>query len=178
MPEALLIIDVQHDFLPPNGALAVPDGDQVIEPINELAHDPRFALVIATRDWHPPDHSSFAGHDGPWPEHCVRDTPGAQLDERLARDAIDVVIDKGTARERAGYSGFENAQLRDLLRREHVDSVTIAGLATDFCVKATAEDALHEGLTVNLVTAGLRGIDPEASAAALRELSAAGAHVR
>lgn len=177
MTEALLIIDVQSDFLA-TGALAVPGGDQVIEPINALARDPRFAVVIATRDWHPPDHSSFAGQGGAWPEHCVRDTPGAQLHTDLERGAIDAVIDKGTAPDGEGYSAFESPELRELLRREHVDAVTITGLATDFCVRATAADALREGLTVTLVTAGMRGIDPETSAAALRELSEAGAHVR
>ena len=74
MPEALLIVDVQNDFLP-GGALAVPGGDEVIDPINALAADPRFAVVIATRDWHPPDHRSFVEHGGPWPPHCVQGTP-------------------------------------------------------------------------------------------------------
>jgi len=93
MPEALLIIDVQNDFLP-GGALAVPDGDEVIAPINALAADPRFAVVIATRDWHPPDHQSFAEQGGPWPAHCVQGTSGAELTDRLNREAIDAVIDK------------------------------------------------------------------------------------
>src|ERR1700733_3185695 len=97
MTEALLIVDVQNDFLP-GGALAVPDGDQVIDRINALAADPRFAVVIATRDWHPPDHDSFEAQGGPWPEHCVRDTPGAQLSDRLDRAHIDAVVDKGTER--------------------------------------------------------------------------------
>jgi nicotinamidase/pyrazinamidase len=176
MPEALLIIDVQDDFLP-GGALAVPDGDAVIVPINALAADERFDVVVATRDWHPPDHSSFRDQGGPWPAHCVRDTPGAQLDARLHGDAIDAVIDKGTSREGPGYSAFESDELRDLLRQEQVVAVTIAGLATDFCVKATAEDALREGLVVSIATDAIRGIDAGASARTLRSLAAAGAHV-
>src|SRR5205085_1425564 len=96
MADALLIIDVQNDFMPPDGALAVACGDEVIEPINALARSGSFDLIIATRDWHPPDHHSFRGKGGPWPEHCVRDTPGAQLASRLERDAIALLIDKCT----------------------------------------------------------------------------------
>ena len=177
MIEALVIVDLQNDFLPPDGALAVPDGDQVIEPINELARDDRFRLVVATRDWHPPDHSSFAEQGGPWPPHCVRDTPGAQLDARLDRSAIDAVIDKGTDRDGAGYSAFESEKLRDLLRDEHIEAVTIVGLATDFCVKATAQDALGAGLRVTIASTGIRGIDEHGSAAALEALTDGGARV-
>ncbi len=176
MAEALLIIDVQNDFLP-GGALAVPAGDEVITPISALARDPRFAVVAATRDWHPPDHSSFTSEGGPWPAHCVRDTPGAQLDERLDRGAIDAVIDKGTGRGGPGYSGFENPELAALLREHGVDRVTVVGLATDFCVRASALDALHAGLDVTIARDAVRGIDPEGSSAALAELAAAGAHL-
>jgi nicotinamidase/pyrazinamidase len=174
MPEALLIIDVQNDFLP-GGALAVPGGDEVIDPINALAADPRFAVVIATRDWHPADHSSFAEQGGPWPAHCVQGTPGAELTDRLNRDAIDAVIDTGTTPEAEGYSGFENPELRELLRLEQVSAVTIVGLATDVCVKHTAADALRETLQVTIVRDGVRGIDANDSEAALAGLSESGA---
>src|SRR2546429_8835776 len=103
MAGALLIVDVQNDFVPPDGALAVSGGDQVIEPINALARSGSFDLIVATRDWHPPDHYSFRDQGGPWPEHCVRGTWGAQLDSRLERDVIDVVIDTGTPRGASGY---------------------------------------------------------------------------
>jgi nicotinamidase/pyrazinamidase len=174
--EALLIIDVQNDFLP-GGALAVPDGDRVIEPINALARDGGFALVIATRDWHPPDHSSFAAQGGPWPVHCVRDTHGAQLDDRLDREAIDHVIDKGTGRDGAGYSAFESAELRPLLAERGITAVTVVGLATDYCVRASAADALDAGLEVTIATDAVRGIDPAGCEAALGELAAGGARV-
>jgi nicotinamidase/pyrazinamidase len=174
MPEALLIIDVQNDFLP-GGALAVPGGDEVIDPINALAGDPSFAVVIATRDWHPADHSSFAEQGGPWPAHCVQGTPGAELTDRLNRDAIDAVIDTGTTPEAEGYSGFENPELRELLRLEQVSAVTIVGLATDVCVKHTAADALRETLQVTIVRDGVRGIDANDSEAALAGLSESGA---
>jgi nicotinamidase/pyrazinamidase len=176
MPEALLIVDVQNDFLP-GGALAVPDGDAVIDPINALVADPRFAIVLATRDWHPPDHNSFAEQGGPWPPHCVQDTPGAELTDRLDRDAIDAVIDTGTTPEAEGYSGFENDELRELLRLEQIDALTIVGLATDVCVKHTAADALRETLRVTIETDAVRGIDADESAHALKELSEAGALV-
>jgi nicotinamidase/pyrazinamidase len=176
MTEALLIVDVQHDFLPA-GALAVPDGDRVIAAINALAADPRFAVVIATRDWHPPHHQSFTGQGGPWPAHCVQGTAGAELDERLDRAAIDAVIDKGTDPAADGYSAFEGDDLRELLRQEQVTAVTIVGLATDYCVKHTARDALAEGLTVTIDSRGVRGIDARGSAEALRELAAAGARI-
>lgn len=176
MPEALLIIDVQNDFLP-GGALAVPDGDQVIAPINALSADPRFAVVLATRDWHPPDHHSFAEQGGPWPAHCVQGSPGAELTERLDRDAIDAVIDTGTTPEAEGYSGFENDELRELLRQEQVQAVTIVGLATDVCVKHTAHDAIREGLRVTIERGGVRGINAQDSADALAGLAEAGAVV-
>ncbi|MBV9817160.1 MAG: isochorismatase family protein [Solirubrobacterales bacterium] len=176
MPEALLIIDVQNDFLP-DGALAVPDGDQVIGPINALAADPRFDVVVATRDWHPADHDSFVDQGGPWPAHCVQGTPGAELSADLRREAIDAVIDTGTVRGDEGYSGFEGEELRELLRSEQVDAVTIVGLATDVCVKHTAADALREGLQVTIETAGVRGIDARDSREALRGLAESGAQV-
>jgi nicotinamidase/pyrazinamidase len=176
MTEALLIVDVQNDFLP-GGALAVPDGDQVIDRINALAADPRFAVVIATRDWHPPDHDSFEAQGGPWPEHCVRDTPGAQLSDRLDRAHIDAVVDKGTERGAEGYSGFETEELLELLRLEHVTAVTIVGLATDVCVYHTARDALRQALAVTIDTDASRGIDAENTEKALRELAGAGAQL-
>ena len=94
MAEALVIVDFQNDFTP-GGALAVPEGDTIARRINELAADPRFDLVVATRDWHPANHGSFAEQGGPWPVHCVQDSEGAQLHPALARDQVDVVVDKG-----------------------------------------------------------------------------------
>jgi nicotinamidase/pyrazinamidase len=176
MPEALLIVDVQNDFLS-GGALAVPNGDEVVGAINALATDERFAVVIATRDWHPPDHASFTDQGGPWPAHCVQGTPGAELTDRLNREAIDAVIDTGTTPDAEGYSGFENPELRELLRLEQITAVTIVGLATDVCVKHTAADALRETLRVTIATDGVRGIDAQDSTDALDELSAAGAIV-
>ena len=177
MAQALFIVDLQNDFLP-GGALAVPAGDEVIAPINELASDVRFALKIATRDWHPADHSSFEQWGGPWPAHCVHDTFGAQLDDRLDLDLVDVIIDKGIEPEASGYSAFERPELADLLRCRGIDAVTVVGLATDFCVVNTAQGALHEGLSVTVDRAAIRGIDAGGSDAALADLAAGGATIR
>ena len=177
MALALLIVDVQNDFLP-GGALAVPDGDQVIAPINALAAEPRFDVVIATRDWHPAGHSSFADQGGPWPAHCVQGTSGAELSEQLDRSLIDAVIDKGTTPEADGYSAFSSELLRELLREEEVVAVAVVGLATDYCVRQTAADALREGLIVTIESAAIRGIDADGSRAALAQLAAAGAVIR
>jgi nicotinamidase/pyrazinamidase len=173
---ALLIIDVQNDFMP-GGALAVPDGDRVIAPINELIGSGAFDLVVATRDWHPPDHSSFASHGGPWPAHCVAGTPGAQLDARLALDRIGAIVDKGTRRDTEGYSAFEAGALRELLRDARIDRVAVSGVATDYCVRASALDAVAEGLEVTVHAGATRGIEPATTRRALEELAAAGARV-
>jgi nicotinamidase/pyrazinamidase len=176
MAEALLIIDFQNDFTP-GGALAVPDGDAVADHLNELASSDRFDLVVATRDWHPPDHSSFAAQGGPWPEHCVAGTDGAQLNPSLDAARVDIVLDKGTVPDTEGYSGFDGTDLATLLRERGIDRVVVAGLATDYCVRATALDALREGFAVTVDEAGSRGIDPGDAARALDEVRAAGGMV-
>ena len=143
--DALVVVDVQHDFLP-GGALGVAEGERIFAPIDELA--PRFARVYATRDWHPADHSSFVQHGGPWPVHCVAGSHGAAFDERLALDDVDVVIDKGADRQTDGYSGFAATSLHADLRAHGVRRVFVCGLATDYCVKATALDAKAAGFDV------------------------------
>jgi nicotinamidase/pyrazinamidase len=175
---ALVIVDFQNDFCP-GGALAVPDGDAIAGRINELAASDEFDFVVATRDWHPPDHSSFAEQGGPWPVHCVADTPGAQLHEALDPTPIDAVVDKGQDRETEGYSGFEGTRLASLLRERGVDHVTVVGLATDYCVKNTALDALREGFNVTVDSTATRGVDvePDDSTRALEAVRAAGASV-
>jgi nicotinamidase/pyrazinamidase len=176
MPEALVIVDFQNDFTP-GGALAVPDGDAIAPRLNELIASGRFDLVVATRDWHPPEHSSFAAEGGRWPAHCVADSPGAQLHEGLDTARVDVVVDKGTDPATEGYSGFDGTGLEALLRVRGIDRVTVAGLATDYCVRATALDALRAGFDVTVDEAASRGIDPGDSARALDEVRAAGGAV-
>jgi nicotinamidase/pyrazinamidase len=177
MAQALLIMDVQNDFLP-GGALAVPAGDDVVAPINALATTERFALAIATRDWHPADHSSFVQQGGPWPAHCVHDTLGAQLNEGLDLDRVDVILDKGIEPAASGYSAFERPELTELLQSRGIDAVTVVGLATDFCVVQTAQAALDAGLAVTVDRAAIRGIDAEGSERALADLLAGGATIR
>ncbi len=179
MTQALLIVDFQRDFTPPDGALAVPGGDAIAPRLNELAADARYDIVIATRDWHPPDHGSFRAHGGPWPEHCVRDTEGAQLHPALDRARIDAVIDKGQRRDTEGYSAFENPELGQRLRENGVTAVTVVGLATDYCVLNTARDALREGLAVTVDTSATRAVDagPGDGERALSELRGLGAIV-
>jgi nicotinamidase/pyrazinamidase len=178
MPEALIIVDFQNDFTP-GGALAVKDGDLIADRVNELAADPRFDLVVATRDWHPADHGSFAERGGPWPVHCVQGSEGAELHPALDRSEVDVIIDKGTDPGTEGYSGFEGTTLDELLRQRNIDGVTVVGLATDYCVKNTALDALREGLNVTVDRAGVRGVEVEEgdSERALDEVRGAGGTV-
>jgi nicotinamidase/pyrazinamidase len=162
MGEALVIVDFQNDFTP-GGALAVPHGDEIAGRVRELAESGRYELVVATRDWHPPDHGSFdtAHPPGPWPPHCVQGTPGAELHESAPRERIDVVVDKGQDPGTEGYSGFEATGLEQLLRDRGIDRVTLVGLATDYCVKNTALDALRAGFEVAVDREGVRGIDVE-----------------
>ena len=175
MGEALLVIDFQNDFVP-GGALPVPDGDAIASRVRELIDSGRFDLVVATRDWHPPDHASFAAQGGPWPPHCVQGSPGAELHASLDRSKVDHVVDVGSGQSDEGYSGFEKSDLADILKQNDIDKVTVVGLATDYCVRATALDALKEGFEVTVDEAGVRGIDvePGDSDRALAEIKAAG----
>jgi nicotinamidase/pyrazinamidase len=178
MARALVIVDYQNDFTPPDGALAVRGGDAIAGYLNELARSGDYDLVVATRDWHPPDHGSFAP-SGPWPVHCVQGTPGAELHEGLDTNAVDLVLDKGQDPQTEGYSAFEKTELETILRDHGIDEVTVVGLATDYCVRNTALDALAHGFRVSVDPEGVRGVDaqPGDSQRALDELREAGAVV-
>jgi len=174
--DALIAVDVQRDFCP-GGALAVADGDQVVEPVNRLAA--ACGLVVATRDWHPADHLSFAIHGGPWPVHCVQDTPGAELHPGVDRDRIDLVLDKGQTPELEGYSAFERTELKRWLRERDVTTVHVAGLALDYCVRATALDAARAGFDVVVHRDATRAVEvnPGDGQRTVDELRAAGVSV-
>lgn len=196
--EALIVVDVQNDFLP-GGALAVPEGDAVIPVINRMMPD--FDLVVATQDWHPADHESFAvRHEGRapgdvidlhgleqilWPEHCVQNSPGASFAAALDVAGIDHIVRKGFDPAVDSYSGFydngrRNATgLESYLRERGVDRVVVCGLATDYCVKFTALDALHLGFGVTLVRDATRGVGLHQGDVdkALRDVEAAGGKV-
>ena len=176
MGEVLLIIDFQNDFTP-GGALAVAEGDTIADRINELAASGRYDLVIATRDWHPPDHNSFAARGGPWPVHCVQDSPGAAFHPALNQAAIHKIIDTGYRPELEGYSAFEATELADLLHDRGIKKVTVVGLATDYCVKDTVLDALREGFEVEIDTDAMRAVNvqPGDDERAIEAMLAAGA---
>jgi len=178
MARALVIVDYQNDFNP-GGALAVAGGDAIAERLNELARSGGYDLVVATRDWHPPDHGSFAAQGGPWPEHCVQGTPGAELHPALDQAQVDVVVDKGQDRTTEGYSGFDATNLAELLRERAVDHVTVVGLATDYCVKNTALDALRAGFGVTVDSTAVRPVEvePGDGRRALEEVRAAGGSI-
>jgi nicotinamidase/pyrazinamidase len=179
MSRALIVVDYQNDFTPPDGALAVPEGDEIAGRINTLAASGDYDLVVATRDWHPPDHGSFAEQGGPWPVHCVADTDGAQLHPALDASKVDVIVDKGQDPGTEGYSGFDGTNLAELLHERGIGELTIVGLATDYCVKQTALEALQEGFAVTVDSTAVRGVEvePGDSRRALEEIRAAGAGI-
>jgi len=172
---ALIIVDFQNDFTP-GGELAVEDGASIAGKINALAASGDYDLVVATRDWHPADHSSFKVNGGPWPVHCVAGTIGAQLHPDLDQTRIDVIVDKGQDVATDGYSGFAGTDLQEILRERGITQVTVVGLATDYCVKNTALDALRAGFAVTVDTNAVRGVEIEAgdSEQALAEVRTAG----
>jgi nicotinamidase/pyrazinamidase len=186
--DALLIVDFQNDFCP-GGALPVPGGDRIADALNPLLD--RFELVIATRDWHPAGHGSFVGaevdparwrgSDPPaiWPPHCVQGTEGAELHPRLDRSRLHLVVDKGQDPMSQGYSAFQDSALEAALRERGVDRLWIAGLATDYCVRASTLDALALGLEVTVIEDAVRGIDahPGDCERAIEEMRAAGARL-
>jgi nicotinamidase/pyrazinamidase len=195
--DVLIVVDVQHDFLP-GGALAVPDGDAVIEPINRLAK--RFRHVVLTQDWHPEGHASFASshpakqpfemadlHYGPqvlWPDHCVQGTSGAEISRDIDIPHAQLVIRKGYNAGIDSYSGFKEADrrtstgLEGYLKERGFRRVFCAGLALDFCVAWTAVDAAGAGFETYLIEDASRPIDTNGSLEkAWRELEAAGVRV-
>ena len=193
--KALIVVDVQNDFIP-GGALAVPEGDKVVPVCNQLMS--LFELVVATQDWHPKNHASFASnHPGHsvgevidlhglpqvlWPVHCVQGTRGAEFVPGLAVDRFDHVFRKGTDAGIDSYSGFfDNGHRRatgmgDWLKERGVRDIYVMGLATDYCVKFTAMDGRGLGFNVWLVEDGCRGVELKAGdvARAVEEMRGAG----
>ncbi|MDB6135897.1 MAG: isochorismatase hydrolase [Verrucomicrobiales bacterium] len=196
--KTLVLIDIQNDFLP-GGALAVPEGDLIVPVVNRLL--PEFDLIVATQDWHPADHGSFAAsHPGQavysqgelnglpqtfWPVHCVRNTGGALFAPGLETRRIARVFPKGMDAGIDSYSGlFDNGHrvstgMGEWLKTAGALELWVAGLATDYCVKFTVLDALREGFGVNVLSQACRGVDLTAGdcARALEEMRAAGAKV-
>ena len=171
--DALLVVDVQNDFCP-GGALAVPDGDKVVPVINFL--EPLFGKIFTTQDWHPPNHVSFKTRGGDWPPHCVAGTKGAEFHPALNTGKA-VHILKGDRPDEEAYSGFQGTDLADRLKNAGVQRIFVCGLATDYCVRATALDGLKSGFRVVVVTDAVRGVEVKRgdSEAALTEMKDAGA---
>ncbi|MEM8894339.1 MAG: bifunctional nicotinamidase/pyrazinamidase [Bacteroidota bacterium] len=197
--KALIIVDVQNDFLP-GGTLAVPNGDQIIPFINSIQS--KYDLVVATQDWHPSDHGSFAANNigkkpGDmselaglpqimWPVHCVQFTKGAELAASLELKFIDKVFTKGEDAQIDSYSGlYDNGKRRstglgEYLKEKEVDQVDVVGLAADYCVKYTAIDAQQFGFQTTVLKEGTRAVNlqPDDFDLAMSELSDAGVNVR
>lgn len=158
--DALLVVDVQRDFLP-GGNLAVREGDAVVPVLNryiDLARK-KGLPILASRDWHPERHCSFKEQGGPWPPHCVADTPGAQFAKDLRLPPGTVVIDKATRPEVDAYSAFSGTTLADRLRALGVKRVLIGGLTTDYCVVNSVRDALREGFEVVVLADAIRAVN-------------------
>jgi nicotinamidase/pyrazinamidase len=158
--DCLLVIDIQNDFLP-GGSLAVPHGKEVIQPLNDyIAAFIAISLpVVASRDWHPPDHCSFRANGGPWPAHCVQETFGAEFAEELELPTDIYIVSKAAASDRESYSDFDGTGLADYLRSRNVKRMFVGGLATEYCVLATVEDALRKGFQVVLLIDAVRAIN-------------------
>ena len=206
--KVLILVDIQNDFCP-GGALAVPEGDLVVPVANKLIASGEYDLVIATKDWHPAHHVSFAdNHEGRevfqqielssgpqtlWPRHCVEGTPGAELHDGLLKDRIDHIVHKGTDPSIDSYSGFfdnnhqKETPLQGVLQKEcdarqvarHDVTVTVCGLALDYCVAATARDAANLGFKTEVVIDGCRAVNITAGddMRSLRELAGLGVEI-
>lgn len=194
--KALLLIDIQNDFIP-GGALAVPQGDQVIDLANKLQQ--HFNLVVATQDWHPQEHKSFASnHSGKqtfdvidldgleqvlWPIHCLQGTAGADFHPDLESTRIEAIFRKGTDPAIDSYSGFyDNGHLKstglaDYLRGKKVTQVYLAGLAADYCVYFSALDAIKEGFKTFLIEDATRPINAEEFEKAKEEIKSRGGYI-
>lgn len=178
--DALIVVDVQNDFLP-GGRLAVPAGNEVVPVLNQYLV--RFAArrlpVFATRDWHAADHCSFVAQGGPWPPHCVAETAGAAFASALVLPPGSTVISKATRSNKDAYSGFSDTDLALCLREASVERVFVGGLATDYCVLQTVLDALRAGFSCVLLLDAVRPVDvhPGDGATAIRSMRDAGAQI-
>jgi nicotinamidase/pyrazinamidase len=176
--DALIIVDLQNDFLP-GGKLGVENGDVVITPLNHYIES--FHLkglpIYATRDWHPQKHCSFKEQGGIWPPHCIADTPGAGFSENLQLTPETAVISKATTVEKDAYSGFEGTDLGQQLRNGGIKPLFIGGLATDYCVLNTVKDALQLNFNVFLLQDAVRAVNvrPDDGDKALQEMKHLGA---
>jgi nicotinamidase/pyrazinamidase len=178
--DALVLVDVQMDFFP-GGALAVPGGEQVVPVLNRWIEHARRAgaVIVASRDWHPADHMSFAAQGGPWPVHCVRESPGAAFHPDLALPDEAIIVSKATETEREAYSAFHNTDLAERLKGIGVRCLWVGGLALDYCVRNTVLDGVEAGFEVHLIGDAVRAVNlnPDDGAKALKRIKASGAKI-
>lgn len=174
--DALLLVDVQNDFLP-GGSLAVPEGDQVVAPLSRCVNifHRRGQPVYATRDWHPPDHCSFQAQGGPWPSHCVQETPGAEFAPGLGLAAFAMIVSKAGNPGQDACSGFDGTNLAFQLMMYGVKRLFIGGLATDSAVLHTVRDALKQGVAVYVLSDAIRAMNAAEEERAIAEMTALGA---
>lgn len=172
---ALVVVDVQRDFCE-GGALAAANTLSLLPPLQKFIEEAKRqgALVVFTQDWHPADHSSFKANGGPWPVHCVAGTPGAELMPPLGVGAEDVVIHKGVGVNGAGYSGFDETSLQRQLRDKGITRVGVAGIATEYCVRATALDALKAKFDTTVLDDLIRAVQEKEAPHVLAELRQVG----
>ena len=175
--DALIIVDVQNDFCP-GGALPVSEGDEVVPVLNEWIERARVGgvPVFASRDWHPASHISFKQRGGPWPPHCVQDTPGAAFHPGLKLPSNIEIISKAETPDEDSYSAFGGTNLAEELRRQGVKRVWIGGLTQDYCVRFTALDAIKEGFEVHVIVEATRAVNvqPDDGRRALEDIQRAG----
>ena len=176
--KALILVDIQNDFCP-DGALAVPAGDSVVAPANQLIEyfEKKQWPIILTRDWHPADHISFQKNGGIWPVHCVAETAGAAFHPDLKIPENAIYINKATETSREAYSGFSGTELESILKTRGITELVIAGLATDYCVKTTAIDGAKLGFKVTVIQDLCRSVDPKTTAEAIKDMEANGVKV-
>jgi nicotinamidase/pyrazinamidase len=176
--DALIIVDVQRDFCP-GGALPVAGADEIVPVVNGLIREANEAgaLVVATRDWHPPNHSSFRASGGPWPEHCVKGSDGAKFHPGLRLPKNAITVSKGEGVEEDRYSDFDETGLGEELRRRGVDRILICGLAQDVCVRATALDAVERGFETHVRLSATRPLTATGGKEAIAEMVRAGVKV-
>jgi len=162
--DALIVVDVQRDFCP-GGALPTPEGDKVVPVLNLYVKkfDEAKALIVATRDWHPPNHISFKAYGGVWPPHCVQGTRGAEFHPGLALPEKAKIVSKATDPAKEAYSGFDGTGLGEELKGMGIKRVFVGGLATDYCVRNTVLDALKLGFENMLLEDAVRGINLKSS---------------
>jgi len=176
--DALIIVDVQRDFCK-GGALPVPEGEKILPALNRYIE--KFsraeALIVATRDWHPPNHVSFRNYGGVWPPHCIQGTPGADFHPDLKLPKETKIVSKASSSDKEAYSGFDGTDLERELKNAGIRRVFVGGLATDYCVKSTVLDALSLGFETVLLFDAIKGVDvnPGDSERAIREMLGKGA---